>query len=105
MVSCSIPTSLICSALIKLAGVVNAGDYSKLDVSHTLQDADAVFAKFFDYCFQAGPKICSFYTGKSASDIRRRFDSLLEHLEFAPIPSPSLPAGILLNITLPTIVT
>lgn len=57
-------------------GVVDPRDYvSGLDLSQ-INLVDAATNTFFEYCHQAGPKLCPFYIGNSAKDIAKRFENL-----------------------------
>lgn len=56
--------------------MVDPRDYiSGLDLSQ-INNVDAATNTFFEYCHLAGPKLCPFYTGKTAKDIAKRFENL-----------------------------
>ncbi|KEF61897.1 uncharacterized protein A1O9_03469 [Exophiala aquamarina CBS 119918] len=72
---------------IILDGVVDADDYAATGWTSNLRDNAKTWSKFFEYCFEAGPK-CAFYepSNKSPNDIRARVDAFLEKLKEEPIP-------------------
>ncbi|RDW72365.1 uncharacterized protein DSM5745_07537 [Aspergillus mulundensis] len=79
-----------------LDGVVDAEDYYDLGWRENLHDADAAMDAFFEFCVHGGPSMCSFY-GPNVQNLKRRFQNLLDHLKYHPIPvsnptSCSLPA-------------
>jgi pimeloyl-ACP methyl ester carboxylesterase len=70
-----------------LDGVVDAYDYAATGWTSNLRDNAKTWSKFFEYCFQAGPK-CALYdpSYQSPNDIRDHVDAFLERLKEEPIP-------------------
>ncbi|KAK6499986.1 hypothetical protein TWF481_010343 [Arthrobotrys musiformis] len=60
-------------------GVVDIDDYYGGKMGPTRFDEG--IATFFTSCFNAGPEVCSFYTGNSQNDIRNRFNNLMAHFD------------------------
>ncbi|PLB55678.1 alpha/beta-hydrolase, partial [Aspergillus steynii IBT 23096] len=71
-----------------LDGVVNAGDYYSMKWQANLYDTDDALQDFFDFCFKAGKKKCSFWDS-SPRNIRKRLDNILADLKYNPTPIPS----------------
>jgi hypothetical protein len=46
---------------------------------------DQIVGKFYEYCPQAGPSNCAFYSGSSAQDIKKRLDNLLSAIKEDPV--------------------
>ncbi|GKZ30090.1 hypothetical protein AbraIFM66950_007784 [Aspergillus brasiliensis] len=72
-------------------GVCNADDYYAGDWLTNLQDSDAAFDKFFEYCHAAGPSSCPFALGGGPEDLKSRYEQLLTNLTSSPIAVP--PSG------------
>lgn len=70
-----------------LDGVVDADDYVATGWTTNLQDNDKAWSKFFEYCFEAGPK-CSLYNPlyKSPHDLQAHVDAFWERLKQDPMP-------------------
>lgn len=68
-------------------GVVDPDDYYHGTWLENLHDSDKAMAKLCEYCFQAGPKKCPLYIGKSAQDIEDRVLDLLSDLKSNPVPT------------------
>jgi len=67
-------------------GVVDVDDYYAGTWESNLSDTEKVMNSFYQYCFEAGPENCAFYTGNNPTDIRKRLENLLEALRVEPIP-------------------
>ncbi|KAK6501446.1 hypothetical protein TWF481_009284 [Arthrobotrys musiformis] len=64
-----------------LDGVVDAETWiSHDDVNTTVTHADKAWSLFFTSCFNAGPKKCSFFTGRNSHAIRDRFNTITARL-------------------------
>ncbi|PYH71127.1 alpha/beta hydrolase [Aspergillus vadensis CBS 113365] len=72
-------------------GVCNADDYYAGNWLTNLQDSDAAFDKFFEYCQTAGPSSCPFALGGDPDDLKSRYEQLLTNLISGPIAVP--PSG------------
>ena len=70
-----------------LDGVVDAPDYAATGWSTNLQDNDKVWLKFFEWCFEAGPK-CALYGShtKSPNDMASQLDQFMDYLMDNPLP-------------------
>lgn len=70
-----------------LDGIVDADDYAATGWTTNLQDNNKTWAKFFEYCFEAGPK-CPLFDplAHGPEDIRDRVDMFLADLQDNPIP-------------------
>jgi pimeloyl-ACP methyl ester carboxylesterase len=66
-------------------GVLDASDYYDLGWKKNLQESDKALDKFHQYCYEAGPRNCSFW-GPSVSNISDRFQTMFENLKFSPVP-------------------
>jgi pimeloyl-ACP methyl ester carboxylesterase len=62
-------------------GVVDADDYYAQGYFSTSYYSDALVDIFFEYCFQAGPKLCPFATGTSSQNIKTRFLNLFSKFD------------------------
>ncbi|GLB03375.1 hypothetical protein AtubIFM57258_007953 [Aspergillus tubingensis] len=71
-------------------GVCNADDYYAGNWLTNLQDSDAAFDKFFEYCQTAGPSSCPFALGGDSEDLKSRYEQLLANLTSSPIAVPPL---------------
>ncbi|KAF2158457.1 hypothetical protein M409DRAFT_31035 [Zasmidium cellare ATCC 36951] len=71
---------------VLIDGVVDPDDYYHGSWLQNLHDSDKAMAKLCEYCFQAGPKGCPLYTGKSAQDIEDKIFELLSELKANPVP-------------------
>lgn len=70
-----------------LDGVVDADDYAAAGWTTNLQDNNQTWAKFFEYCFEAGPRCALFDAStQGPKDIRRKVDAFLAALKEDPIP-------------------
>ncbi|KAI3007479.1 hypothetical protein CBS147346_3288 [Aspergillus niger] len=72
-------------------GVCNADDYYAGNWLTNLQDSDAAFNKFFEYCYTAGPSACPFALGGDPEDLKSRYEQILTNLTSSPIAVP--PSG------------
>ncbi|KAK6532577.1 hypothetical protein TWF281_006760 [Arthrobotrys megalospora] len=64
-----------------LDGVVNADTWVSLDdVKTTVTHVDKAWSRFFTSCYNAGPKRCSFFTGRNSHAIRDRFNAITAKL-------------------------
>lgn len=68
-----------------LDGVDNPDDYYSGAWSTNLLFADEAVGMFFEHCYQAGPKLCSFFTN-STKQIAERFDRVIANLQQRPLP-------------------
>lgn len=70
-----------------LDGVVDADDYAATGWTSNLQDNNKTWAKFFDYCFEAGPR-CALYgeAVKGPGEIRTKVEDFLSALKDDPLP-------------------
>ena len=70
-----------------LDGVVDAPDYTATGWTSNLQDNDKVWLKFFEWCFEAGPK-CALYDShvRSPNDLAFKLDEYMDHLQDNPLP-------------------
>ncbi|KAG9246869.1 hypothetical protein BJ878DRAFT_416094 [Calycina marina] len=64
-----------------LDGVIDAEDFYSAQFYSVSRYDDAVMDLFFDYCFVAGPSLCSYYTGSSANDLKIRFLNLFAQFD------------------------
>ncbi|KAL4901450.1 hypothetical protein BDW74DRAFT_170163 [Aspergillus multicolor] len=71
-----------------LDGVVDAEDFYNQGWRQNLNDADAIINSFLEYCVQGGPDMCSFW-GPDVQGLKSRFQNLLDHLKYHPIPTSS----------------
>jgi len=62
-------------------GIEDPEDYYNADGFDIVYNVDAVFDLFFEYCFQAGPALCTFHIGTSSKDIKRRFLDLFANFQ------------------------
>ncbi|EXJ80513.1 hypothetical protein A1O1_08658 [Capronia coronata CBS 617.96] len=70
-----------------LDGVVDADDYTATGWTTNLQDNNKTWAKFFEFCFEAGPKCALFDPSATGpQDIRDQVDSFLAELKDNPLP-------------------
>lgn len=69
-------------------GVVDAADWYRGNWAAPHSVADLIRDKFTEYCFQAGPLRCPFFTGTSPSDIKESFQSLFTKLKDNPVGVP-----------------
>ncbi|CRG88472.1 Putative hydrolase Mb2248c [Talaromyces islandicus] len=69
-------------------GVLDAADYYDLGWKKNLQESDKALNKFHQYCYQAGPRNCSFW-GPSIDNISDRFQTVFEKLKYSPMPIPA----------------
>lgn len=75
-------------------GVAQTSDYYSGRWLLNILEADAIFSRFFDYCYEAGPEKCAFMQeGDSNSDLRTRFDELIANIKKSPVPVPASPDG------------
>lgn len=72
---------------VVLDGVVDADDYTATGWTSNLQDNNKTWAKFFEYCFEAGSKCALFDPSVSEPrDIQFKAETFLEELRNNPIP-------------------
>jgi len=74
---------------IILAGVVDAQQYYFGPWMANLQDSDKIFERFFSYCAEAGPGLCTYYNPGGADAIRTEYNQLLANIFDHPIVVPS----------------
>ena len=69
-----------------LDGVVDAPDYAATGWSTNLQDNDKVWLKFFEWCFEAGPK-CALYNShiRGPNALALQLDQFMDHLMVNPL--------------------
>lgn len=72
-----------------LDGVCNAHDYFFGSWFSNLSDADLILERFFQYCADAGPEKCSFYSAGGAAEIKRVYEELLHGIFEHPRVVPS----------------
>ncbi|KAK5271900.1 hypothetical protein LTR99_000941 [Exophiala xenobiotica] len=70
-----------------LDGVVDADDYTATGWTSNLQDNNKTWTKFFEYCFEAGPR-CPLFdkSTKCPDEIRAKVETFLFQLRNDPIP-------------------
>jgi hypothetical protein len=73
---------------VLLDGVVDTPDYYRTDWDSSLEAGDLILDRFSEYCFEAGPDGCAFYTSGSPKDIKNSFRSLFQRLRNNPIGVP-----------------
>ncbi|GAB7353862.1 hypothetical protein MBLNU459_g4221t2 [Dothideomycetes sp. NU459] len=61
-----------------LDGVCDSHDYYFGTWFANLQDADKILGRFFDYCDEAGPESCSFYSPGGPDGIKKAYDELIQ---------------------------
>lgn len=61
-----------------LDGVCDSHDYYYGTWFSNLQDSDKILGRFFEYCDEAGPQNCSFYSPGGPDGIRKAYDELIE---------------------------
>ncbi|RDW94899.1 hypothetical protein BP5796_00662 [Coleophoma crateriformis] len=70
-------------------GVMDVVDYYTGGWATNLVDADMIITKYCEYCYQAGPEKCSFFTGTSGKDVEARLDRVMQDLKRNPIAVPA----------------
>lgn len=72
--------------LLNVANVDGDSHYTHGYTPNAVEDADKGMTYFFNLCAEAGPKKCAFAANaSSASDVEKKFDSLLAKLEIEPV--------------------
>ncbi|CAG8984166.1 hypothetical protein HYALB_00008168 [Hymenoscyphus albidus] len=66
---------------VVLDGVVDADDWMSGNILRAGTLTDDVFLAFFEYCYLAGPKMCSYYSGSSAGDMLKRFERTVRRFD------------------------
>ncbi len=70
-----------------LDGVVDAPDYAATGWTTNLQDNNKTWAKFFEYCFEAGDRcLLSDSSIRSPTDMQDKVEGFLAELEHNPMP-------------------
>ncbi|KAI4594741.1 hypothetical protein KJ359_007544 [Pestalotiopsis sp. 9143b] len=64
-----------------LDGVVSPEGYLANFTSESVTHLDGIVAAFFIYCHEAGPELCSYYTGSTPQDIFDRFNRSFDQLD------------------------
>lgn len=75
-----------------LDGVLDVQDYYEGGWKTNLFDTDEVLGTFSKYCYEGGPKNCSFW-GPSEQNITDRLDNILMKIKDHPVPVAGLPDG------------
>jgi pimeloyl-ACP methyl ester carboxylesterase len=75
-----------------LDGVLDVQDYYEGGWKTNLFDTDEVLGTFPKYCYEGGPKNCSFW-GPSEQNITDRLDNILMRIKDHPVPVAGLPDG------------
>jgi len=72
-----------------LDGVVDAQQYYFGPWMANLQDSDKILERFFSYCAEAGPDLCTYYSPGGADTIRAEYNQLLVDIFDHPVGVPS----------------
>ena len=75
-----------------LDGVLDVQDYYEGGWKTNLFDTDETLLTFSKYCYESGPKNCSFW-GPSEQNITDRLDNILMKIKDHPVPVAGLPDG------------
>lgn len=70
-------------------GVMDVVDHYAGGWATNLVDSDMIITKYCEYCYQAGPEKCSFFTGTSGRDVEARLDRVMQDLKVNPIAVPA----------------
>ena len=70
-------------------GVADAEDFARGEWLTNLQDTDQIAAKFGEYCDNAGPEKCAFYTEGGPQAIYKKFEYIVNSLYKDPIGVPA----------------
>ncbi|GAC76980.1 hypothetical protein PANT_22d00283 [Moesziomyces antarcticus T-34] len=89
-------------------GVVDVPNYYQGLWSTNLKDTDGGWDGFFKECVKAGPKACALASqASSAKKLQHKFDELLEHLKYHPMPvvTAEVPQLLTFSMVLETVFT